>query len=226
MTTPATKSSRPARRILRTSEKLAKALRAARDDIARIEANAKLSLEYRRELVDERRQQLLDAVDAIEADAKGWLGKAQARPNRKLPTDPAEATLREAKLGRAWERIQRQLDAGADAAEVAREYAAQGDRLALDAMREELPSYLSAKGESPESLKAYAMHIDDAEVPLLSEAEVEHYENADAANRAAQLLQTNLGIVRKEATGGESVPLLIGETHDGQDANIDLAVQV
>lgn len=212
------KSRRYARRVRSTTRQLAEAVESCRDDISAILARKHLTEPSKAQRISERRAELLEAVDRIEAKAEANLEIARSgAPSRKMPKDAGEAQLLESRKARAWARAEKMLDAGRDPVAVAQFFADQGDRLALDAMQEELPLWCELNGATgaTDDIKAVA----EIGEPLLSPEEREAALGVREAERAATDLKTNLGLVRLEA---ENVYVLSGENDDGTAVTLDL----
>jgi hypothetical protein len=220
----APKSRRYAKRARGATDKLAKAIRSARDDMQKTLDSKQLTDEAKARRISDRRAELLDAVDSIEAKAEEHLDIARSgAPKTKIPRDPGEAALLESRKARAWSRAEKMLATGREPQDVARLFAEQGDRLGLAALQEELPLWMSsqipgaseAKRRTTEELQV----IREFEGPLLSDEDREKTLGVTEAKRAAADLKVNVGMVRREA---ENTYTLSGEDDEGSPVTYDL----
>lgn len=116
--------------------------------------------EFQRLLADGRQEQV---------DIDGAIRQAL----RTQSTDTTALLLVEQRSARGWARAQRLMDAGLSAAEVIEELAEQGDLDALDALEQELPTYLRSalpdagqRNQIRASLQGLQRRLDDARIPL------------------------------------------------------------
>lgn len=218
------RSRRYAKRVRSTTAQLAEAVESCRGDIEAILGKKALTDEAKAKRISKRRAELLDEVDAIEAKAEKNLEVARSgSPKQKVPRDPGQAALLESRKTRAWSRAERLLDTGKDPDAVARFFADQGDRLGLEALKEELGVWMNARTENAARAKERTAEelsvIREIEKPLLSEGEAEMVTGLEEAERAAGDLKLNAGLLRRE---GENVNVLSGEDDDGGAVTFDL----
>jgi AraC-like DNA-binding protein len=147
---------------------------AVRTQITQIAMDNRLSTTGKRDAETAARNQGLQQLDALAQRAKDDVATLQRAIDRALattPTDPQAQLLRELQLQRAWQRALRLLDAMPDSGavmrqvdELIRQAADAGDRALLQALEEELPSYLNARNVFlPDVLD----RITDAQAPHL-----------------------------------------------------------
>lgn len=116
------------------------------------------------------RQKALDAIDAdfrIAESNKNDLEKRIAEAFA-LPNDPTARLLRLTEQQQAWTRVERLLTGGTGYEEVIQQAGERGDLVTLQALREELPSYLFAAKWQDDYTKALLKLIAQAELPLLT----------------------------------------------------------
>jgi hypothetical protein len=192
-----------------TANQLATAIRESRGDIAAIEAEADITGEAKARRIKERREQLADRIAEIDADRaraaerlERWVGEA-----RTTHLDTAAELLDEQQTRRAWERARHQIEQGTDALAVAQAAVEAGDRVTIEALRQELP----AMGEPADVIAV----LDDLETPLLSEPERELREIANTASKGDYWSRTAINYATAEVNGEQVHELPIARAEDG-----------
>lgn len=142
-------------RLRRVPEQAASIAIAVRQQVAQMSLDDRLSPAGKKDAENQVRNQGLQQLDALAQSAQEDVELLQTLLNKALadtPTDVQERLLRELQLQRAWQRAVRLLDAMSDAGAVVRqvdqlirEAADGGDLPTLQALEEELPSYLKAR---------------------------------------------------------------------------------
>lgn len=196
-----------------TAPRLATAIRESRRDIAAIEAEKDLTDEAKQRRIAERRERLAETVGELDRNRReaGERLQSMLAEARGVERSVEEMLLDEQLLGRAWDRARRQIDAGADPLDLAQQAASDGDRVTLEALRQELPA--SGAGDVVEAL-------DDIEAPLLSSPEVELRELEKVTTDAQTWATTAVNHAQPELQGGEVFEL---PTVDGGLVHIDAA---
>lgn len=222
------KARRPARRIRGTTARLAEAVREARRRYDHWDSySEKYTPEYLQSKFDEVHGDFTAELSKIRRDAERQLQRAKdATAPPAPPRDPGAAVLLERQKERAWGRIKPLLEADRDPTEIAARLANSGDRLGVEALIEELPSFLDARRSEGEAadhfdqrLKVYMDAVREHQSLVLTPEEREAREGLSEAERAHSLLQTNLGLIKRD---GADTPALYGEDEDGLDTQINL----
>jgi hypothetical protein len=201
-------------------EQLAAAVRGARKDIAAIEGRDEAKLVERRkagEISDERFAQLrrncltpavvkdsiaarrdelredLDSIKQETVDALAAIRDAEPRPDR---PDAGEAQ-------RIWNRQRRRLDAGEDPISLAESLRAAGDAEGFQVLQEELPDHLRVVEADPRLARQALEAVRRLETDVLTGDRAEHRQMLGAAEKAAAVVSTNVGLAAKdlESTG-------------------------
>jgi hypothetical protein len=147
-------------------QRIADILLALRRERQRIAGDRMLSAEgmaAQRQQATQRAETALQALADEAASAERRIRQAVAAVTAKV-LDPQAALLRELQVQRAWNRFRAMLEAGADP--LAAVERASGDLVAIQALREELPAYLEARGAT-ELIVAAQEVLDRLERPLL-----------------------------------------------------------
>jgi hypothetical protein len=208
----------PLERLRSLPQTLADLCAGTRSKVAQVWMDESLTPKARADRAEELRNAALKQVDAALAAAQADLQTLErAIAKAVAPTQSGDATerlLRETQLGRVWARQKGQLDNLPDAYAVLRaarqllaDAASQGDPVAVQALREELPSYLKTRGMIDPGL---ADELAQAEMPFLS-----------AAGRAARQLEGELQVAwprilagfqmaRRDLTGQSRLSILPG----------------
>jgi len=168
-------------------------------DIAAVQSDTRYSDAYKAERIKPIREAATQQVETLYQSAlaaeQSLRKKITASLNQKPSSD--EATIaRELGLDRAWRRSERLLASGeADAMSLIQEAAERGDLTTLQALREELPSYLRAKGQTS-IVKLSLDLINKLEAPLLPpalrsarEVELELERGMPQLNSAAEFIR-------------------------------------
>lgn len=150
-----------------TPVKLAQLIEHIRRELVDIESDQNLSVkatrvEVLRERGREQFSELLLTIYSVQESVERILMRA-GRPPEHQPETTEEAILQEIREWRAWSRALRLLDAGIDTSDVIGEMA--GDRVALRALRAELPAYLKSRGQGNRVAEMLAA-IDEADMAL------------------------------------------------------------
>lgn len=210
------------RRLRSLPQKLAGAVLATRERVAAIQANADLTLDAQMRQVEEEREALMETVDTVETTAVESLtaveGAVEAAGESK--GDPATQLLHENRLNRAWGRLRSLLDAGREPLILASEAEQAGDRLAFDALREELPAWMAAHSRTDEEISATIVAIAEYESHLRTPAEQATIEALDTARRLREMVATDVSLIRVDR---ESCAMLIAEGEDGETVTLDIA---
>lgn len=147
-------------------QQLADLLANRRRELAAIRDNPDYSDSYRErklaeatERYDTEYRRLVAVASSSEASVRKAIEEATASTS-----SPEETLLNEVRKSRAWDRYRRLLDSGADPLSVVSR--AEGDAVALEALREELPPYLESNGRAFEAQLAVA-RVSELEEPLL-----------------------------------------------------------
>jgi hypothetical protein len=186
-----------------TAERLAKAVRDARADIAAVEARGELTREAKSQAVEARRDELREEAHAIESTGKEALDSLKAAAPEAPSVDPMEAM-------RIWARHERVLEGGMDdPGSLTERLAREGDRIGLIVLMQELPSYMQGKGEDRRLIDATLTAARKLEGSILEGREAEHRQAVAAAEDAAHRLQINAGTVLFDL---ETTELLVGAT--------------
>jgi hypothetical protein len=178
-----------------------------------IEVSGELSKEGKLELWQKLRQDSMNAIDKLFADAEKAVTELQVKINTALePTKlTAEAALlEEMQLARAWTRIKGVLDMSGDAAAAARQVeqlatAAASEpgghgHVTLKALREELPAYLQSRkfGVIIDSTLARLSQI---EAPFLSPVGRAALQLAACASGGWQNICASMDMMRRAVSG-------------------------
>jgi hypothetical protein len=172
-------------------QQLADLCSSTRADVSKVWMNESLTPKARADRAEELRNAALQKVDAALAAAQADLQTIERAIDKAVQPpqsgDATERLLRETQVSRVWARQKGQLDSMPDAYAVIRaarqllaDAAAQGDGVAVQALREELPSYLKTRRMTDPGL---ADELAKAEMPFLS-----------AAARAARQLEGELQV--------------------------------
>jgi hypothetical protein len=118
------------------------------------------------------RSEAATQIEQIEGRAQDAAGRIYARLDKATEGAPdvQQAILDELQESRAWNRARMALDSGQDMTDVIKAAGARLDRVALRAMRDELPAYLDAQGRAYLAEVALAS-TDLYEGPLLGPVE-------------------------------------------------------
>lgn len=147
--------------------KLARLIEHIRGELVGIESDQDYPVKARRVEVlrehgNEQLSELLLTVYSVRESIENILVGA-GRPPEHPPATTEEAILQEIREWRAWNRALRLLDAGIETLDVIEEMA--GDRIALRALRAELPVYLKCRGQGNRLAEALAS-LDEAAMAL------------------------------------------------------------
>jgi hypothetical protein len=208
----------PLQRLQGLPQTLADLCAGTRSKVAQVWMDESLTPKARADRAEELRNAALKQVDAALAAAQADLQTIERSIDKAVePTQSGDATerlLRETQLGRVWARQKGQLDNLPDAYAVLRaarqllaDAASQGDAVAVQALREELPSYLKTRRMTDPGL---ADELAQAEMPFLS-----------GAARAARQLEGELQVAwprilagfqmaRRDLTGQSRLSILPG----------------
>jgi hypothetical protein len=190
-------------RIIRgANKKLAEAVEAAREEVAGIQAQERWSDEAKGAAVEARRRELSNESATIRDEATEALESLRGAAPKSDKLDPLEA-------GRIWRRLERRLDAGESPMSLAGQLTAEGDREAVQTLREELPDYLRAAGLEPRDLDRELRGVAAASTDAATDDEKAHAEAVATAERVAGIVTTNSGFVEKDGLETEQI---FGET--------------
>lgn len=148
-------------RLAQISAKLARDIQAVRSD-------QRYSDAYKSEQIDALRANARQQVEGLREAAKTTERRLREKitaTRNEQPTGDA-ALVRELAIGRAWRRAERLLNTGSDAIGLIQEAAEASDLMMLNALREELPTFLRSTGATPTIQPALKL-IDRLELPLL-----------------------------------------------------------
>jgi hypothetical protein len=186
------------------------------------EQDDRFSPEHKRELTvkaQEEAQGELDRLRAGVASSEKAIAAVLAQVTRQ-PADSNEALLREQQMGRAWERVKAQLDAGTDSSTVigravsdGDRAVSDGDRAAVDVLGEELPAYLRAntkyEGNDAERLVEGAMAtLREAEKPMLSRLDATARDLGEKLEKASYFAGMAFNDCAGEVAGKSTVSVL------------------
>ena len=179
------------------------------------EQDDRFSPEHKRELTvkaQEEAQGELDRLRAGVASSEKAIAAVLAQVTRQ-PADSNEALLREQQMGRAWERVKAQLDAGTDSSTVIGRAVSDGDRAAVDVLGEELPAYLRAntkyEGNDAERLVEGAMAtLREAEKPMLSRLDATARDLGEKLEKASYFAGMAFNDCAGEVAGKSTVSVL------------------
>lgn len=209
------------RRLRGLPQKLADKVLATRKRIAAIQEDADLTLEAQMRQMEEQREGLMSAADDVEAAAVEALTAVEgtAEKARASEGDPASELLHENRLQRAWARLRSLLDAGREPLDLASEAEKASDRLAFDALREELPTWLAAHNRQTEIEPTMAA-VAEREAHLRTPAEQAMADAIATAKRLRETVATDVGLVRVDQETCAELYVL-GE--DGKTTPINIA---
>ncbi len=154
-------------------QRLAKLLTETDDKVAQINLDGRLSIDGKNQAVAALVQSAINTLDQWQSQAEAARKRVEDRCQAALKRTPGsveEEILRELRLTRAWQRIERVLDGLDNQAfvryipDLAKKAAADGDVAALEAMAAELPSYLESRKVFMPSLSAI---LSEAQAPFL-----------------------------------------------------------
>jgi hypothetical protein len=203
-----TKPTKAAAQIAGGIKKMADAVRSARADIKTVEGRSELTRAAKREAVEARRQELREEVHGIQEHAEETLEKLRAAAPSSPDPEPLEAM-------RIWARLERLLKAGEDPTSVAQQLVTARDRTSLIVLRQELPAYMQANGESQVSA-ASLQALQKLEAPLMGATEKEYHDGLAEAEKASERLRLNGGFVLRDL---ETADRLFG-VEDGEYIDI------
>lgn len=149
-------------------QRIADLLLALRRERQRIAGDRMLSPEgmaAQRQQATQRAESALQALADEASAAEQRIRQRIAAVTANEPGDVQQALLREMRVSRAWQRYRALLGAGADPLAVVER--ATGDAVAIQALRDELPAYLEARG-SVEIIEPVVDALDRLERPLLA----------------------------------------------------------
>jgi hypothetical protein len=185
---------------------LVRSLRAGRK---RIEENGNLSDEGKQAQLVKLRDEAEGALGALKHEARVKLAAA-----RKVARDAEDAhkpkagedcVAYELQLTRAHNLVRRELAAGVPLSQLLNDVVESRDRVAFQALRDLAPGHVKAEASTSQhkrvATEALAAQLEQAEVPLLSKAELKAREISAKANELEQLSSLNLNELEKEAKG-------------------------
>jgi hypothetical protein len=220
---------RPAKQIRATTSRLADAVREARRRFEYWEGlSNRYAAEHLQAKYDEVHADFVKEYRKVRKEGERQLEKARkATEPPGLPRDPGAAMLLERQKERAWGRIRPMLEADRDPTEVAKRLADEGDRPGVEALIEELPAFLDARGNVDAESSDYrdrrireAMAaVREHHSAVLTPEERAAHEGLAEAEKAHSTLETNLGFLKSE---GIEVATLYGEDGEGFESNVDL----
>ncbi|HXG66365.1 MAG TPA: hypothetical protein VNO70_14800 [Blastocatellia bacterium] len=195
-----------------TPAKLAAIPQKLRKDIAAIQKDSRWAESYKQQQVERLRGEARreyttlvlaarDAEQKIRKEIKAALNPAADSPEAEM--------ARELKLSRAWARVQRSLDSGLGLIQTIQEAAEFGDLAALQAMREELPSYLRSKGQDELINRALEV-LGKVEMPLLPPEQREAREVETEVNRGWPQLTATTEWIEMALNGDNGVSVVPG----------------
>ena len=200
-------------RIRKTTDELADALLDFRYYRDKVQNDRRFSEELKAERIEEAREHFDEQVAEIKRTADKALERAKedtAAPG--LPKSNGAALLLESQKARAWsEHVKPLLDAGKDPSAIASRLVKKGDKLALQTLADNLPTYLetepagSSEFPANKRIENYMGAVREHQKELYTPDEAVAHEAFTEANRAHKMLQTNLGLVRQEQEGREPV---------------------
>lgn len=152
-----------------TPKRLAAILPKLESQIQAIRADARFAEPYKAEQIGQARAAAREQLETLYQSAVVAEQGLRKNITEALNEKPVgeEALARELALDRAWRRVERLLEAGEDPTTLIREAAEAGDLTSLQALKEELPAFLRAKGQTPVVKPALDL-ITRLETPLLS----------------------------------------------------------
>jgi hypothetical protein len=199
---------------------------AVRQQVAQISLDDRLSPAGKKDAENAARNKGLQQLDALAQSAREDVEMLQAMIDKALadkPTDVQAQLLREMQVQRAWQRAVRLLDAMADAGAVARqvdalirEAADGGDLPTLQALEEELPSYLRARNVF---LPDVADRIAEAQAPHRPPVARAALQVLKQAREGWPRVQAAIQMARNEVAGQSTLVALPG-WHPTEQLNI------
>ncbi|MFF0506830.1 hypothetical protein ACFYUH_24935 [Streptomyces fimicarius] len=121
----------------------------------------------------EVQQEALEALAALEEEAEAAITRVRSISQQQSPLSASDALLAETRQARAWDRVRPMLEANRSVQDLVRG----ADLDTLQALRAELPAFLSARVQKPQGLDALGWTepdtdralrlVDQAMVPLL-----------------------------------------------------------
>ena len=207
---------------------LAETLRTYRSELARIEADPNLSHHGRITAMDTLRQQAVAHVQTIGAtveDAKERIGTAVQQAQIANDTTDTAALLTEMREQRAWRRVERFLEGGADPVALVGRF--EDDPAAVQAMRAELPGYVEATTadahELRDTLEVLGGALETAEDRHLTDVERRSKQVSREHEAADYRVGFNMDAVNAELDGrGEAGALLDYAKTSNDSALIDV----
>jgi hypothetical protein len=193
-----------------TPKKLAAIPTKLERDIAAVKSDSRFNETYKAERIRLLREAASQQIESLHQAAQNTEQSLRKKITSSVNQKPAsnEATIaRELALDRAWRRSERLLDSGeADAMSLIQEAAQSSDLTMLQALREELPSYLRAKGQTSISKLAVDL-ITKLETPLLPPAQREAREAEIELERGMPQLNSATHFIRG-AVNGDRVTII------------------
>jgi hypothetical protein len=201
-------------RVDETPQRLASAVAEARAELDQIHRDERLSPEAKAEDADRVRMGLDGRIDKIELRARDAAEQVErsVETATRLRQDRTEDLIAEQRLSRAWARTKPLLEAGHDAAQIAQDAVAAGDRDTIAALRQELGAFMRARSEAA-YVSGTMAEIEAAAAALDSPAEAAAREVRGEIERARRDAATAISWARHDGVDATEIPRRDGLLH-------------